>query len=70
LNIGPRKTPFFRKIAPPQHKYFLPYEPSNAIAVNECDYRRWCRVTEWFNRFAQLAINYEKNYIDQIKMDT
>jgi hypothetical protein len=27
------------------------YNPSNAIAVNECDYRRWCRVKEWFAEF-------------------
>ena len=27
------------------------YEPTNAIYVNECDYRRWCRVAEWFNQF-------------------
>jgi len=29
------------------------YEPSHAIQVNECDYRRWCRVREWFNTYGQ-----------------
>jgi hypothetical protein len=29
------------------------YEPSNAIQVNECDFRRWCRVSEWFNTYGQ-----------------
>jgi hypothetical protein len=29
------------------------YQPSNAIYVNECDYRRWCRVSEWFNTYGQ-----------------
>jgi hypothetical protein len=29
------------------------YAPSNAIRVNECDFRRWCRVSEWFNTYGQ-----------------
>jgi hypothetical protein len=35
------------------YKHTRDYQPSNAIAVNECDYRRWCRVSEWFNTFGQ-----------------
>jgi len=31
------------------------YEPTNAIYVNECDYRRWCRVNEWFAEFGPEA---------------
>lgn len=31
------------------------YEPTNAINLNTCDYRRWVRVKEWFNTFAQGA---------------
>lgn len=51
-------------------KHFRAYEPSNAIAVNECDYRRWCRATEWFYQFSQQAVNFERNHFHQIKMDT
>ena len=29
------------------------YQPSHAIYVNECDFRRWCRVSEWFNTYGQ-----------------
>jgi hypothetical protein len=36
----------------PHRERFYPYEPSPAIAVNECDYRRWCRVNEWFSQHA------------------
>lgn len=48
-----------------ENRHFRAYEPSNAIAVNECDYRRWCRAKEWFYQFSQQAINFEKNYINQ-----
>lgn len=58
------------KAAISEKKHFRAYEPSNAIGVNECDYRRWCRVTEWFYQFSQQAINFEKNYVNQIKVDT
>ena len=34
-------------------QYQRNYEPSPAIQVNECDYRRWCRVKEWFNTYGQ-----------------
>jgi hypothetical protein len=34
-------------------KYQRDYEPSPAIQVNECDYRRWCRVNEWFKSYGQ-----------------
>ncbi len=38
---------------PITYKYTRDYQPSNAIYVNECDYRRWCRVSEWFNTYGQ-----------------
>ena len=51
--------PFSSERLPAVHReHFLPYEPSNAIAVNECDYRRWCRVNEWF---AEFGPDTEKN---------
>jgi hypothetical protein len=37
----------------PEPKYQRDYEPSNAIQVNECEYRRWCRVSEWFKSYGQ-----------------
>jgi hypothetical protein len=40
-----------RKPAQPDKRQILTYQPSNAISFNECDYRRWCRVTEWFREF-------------------
>ena len=36
-----------------QKEHFSTYEPSAAINVNECDYRRWCRVSEWFKTYGQ-----------------
>ena len=36
------------------------YEPTNAIYVNECDYRRWCRVNEWFAEFGPDAEKSER----------
>jgi hypothetical protein len=41
------------KIALPEPRYQRDYEPSNAIQVNECEYRRWCRVSEWFRTYGQ-----------------
>jgi hypothetical protein len=38
---------------PITYTYTRDYQPSNAIYVNECDYRRWCRVSEWFNTYGQ-----------------
>lgn len=38
-----------------QSQHFSAYEPSTAITVNECDYRRWCRVAEWFNQYGPDA---------------
>ena len=50
---------------------FRDYEPTAAIYLNECDYRRWCRVSEWFNQYAQgAAENILKRSFTQIKMDT
>ena len=37
------------------------YEPSNAIACNDADWRRWVRVKEWFNDHLWAEnINLEK----------
>ena len=56
------KTVAVSKIVKPQpnptiillrDKYQRDYEPSLAIQVNECNYRRWCRVSEWFNTYGQ-----------------
>jgi hypothetical protein len=50
--------PALKIIAPTTHQTIAyqhthDYQPSNAIYVNECDYRRWCRVSEWFNTYGQ-----------------
>ena len=45
--------------------YQSDYEPTNAIYVNECDYRRWCRVTEWFNQFNPDAQKLERTLLIQ-----
>ena len=47
----------------PERIHFLAYEPSNAIAVNECDYRRWCRVNEWFAEFGPDAEKSERTIL-------
>jgi len=49
----------------PEKTHFLAYEPSNAIAVNECDYRRWCRVNEWFAEFGPEAEKFERTMLIQ-----
>ncbi|MFA5346171.1 MAG: hypothetical protein WC315_07855, partial [Candidatus Omnitrophota bacterium] len=41
------------------------YATSNAIAVNECDYRRWCRVKEWFAEFNPDAEKFKKTVFIQ-----
>ncbi len=51
-------------------RHLLAYQPSNAIATNECDYRRWCRVKEWFNQFGPEAEQFERQILHSIKMDT
>jgi len=51
-------------------RHFSDYEPTNAIYFNECDYRRWCRVSEWFKEFGPDAEKNTNNYVDLIKMDT
>ena len=51
--IKPIKQEHKQKIVLSEPKYQRDYEPSNAIQVNECDYRRWCRVSEWFNTYGQ-----------------
>jgi len=50
-------------------RYFSTYEPTNAIYTNTSDFRRWCRVTEWFNKFAHGAENKQKTF-NLKKMDT
>jgi hypothetical protein len=49
---------------------FRDYEPTAAIYVNECQYRRWCRVNEWFGQYAQGAEEISQRSFHQIKMDT
>lgn len=69
-NTGSTRRQRLKSKEPSPERHFSAYEPSNAIAVNECDYRRWCRAKEWFYQFSQQAINFERNYVNQIKMDT
>ena len=38
---------------PLAYEHTRDYQPSNAVYVNECDYRRWCRVNEWFKNYGQ-----------------
>ena len=65
------RRPFSAPGRPSPTKYrFLTYEPSNAIYTNSSDYRRWCRVTEWFNQFSPDSEKNERKIFDQIKMDT
>ena len=45
--------------------YQSDYEPTNAIYVNECNYRRWCRVAEWFNQFNPDAQKLERTLLIQ-----
>jgi hypothetical protein len=45
---------------PPVSEHVRPYEPSNAIAINECNYRRWCRVNEWFAEFGPDAEKFKR----------
>ena len=44
-----------KKRSSQRSEHFSAYGPSTAIAVNECDYRRWCRVSEWFNQYGPDA---------------
>ncbi len=53
------------KVPLPEKTHFLAYEPSNAIAVNECEYRRWCRVNEWFAEFWPEAEKFERTALIQ-----
>ncbi|MCK5081708.1 MAG: hypothetical protein KAR31_02275, partial [Candidatus Omnitrophica bacterium] len=71
LNTKRLRQPFSSPGRPsPTKHHFLTYEPSNAIYTNSSDYRRWCRVTEWFNQFGPDAEKNERKILDQIKMDT
>lgn len=54
----------------PKKKHYSDYEPSNAIYVNDCDYRRWCRVKEWFDQYSPDNEILQKDSFNQIKMDT
>ena len=70
LNTKSLRKPFSAPKRPsPEKRHFLTYEPSNAIYTNTSDYRRWCRVTEWFNQFGPDAENRERP-MNPIKMDT
>lgn len=52
LNFGTIKKNFLEQKQPNlKKKHFSGYEPSQAIYFNDCDYRRWCRVKEWFNQY-------------------
>ena len=52
LNPSPiRESLLVQKQPVLKKKHFSDYEPSKAIYLNECDYRRWCRVSEWFNQY-------------------
>jgi len=59
-----------RRIFETHRENFLSYQPSNALAVNECDYRRWCRVNEWFAEFGPDTKESKGVCFDSIKMDT
>ena len=39
------------------------YEPTNAIYTNSSEYRRWCRVNEWFNQFSPDAEIFKKSLL-------
>ena len=70
FNIRPNKTNSLKKQPlKPIKEHFLDYEPSNAIYTNTSEYRRWCRVKEWFNQFGPDANNLTRTG-DLIKMDT
>jgi hypothetical protein len=58
------------KLALLKERYQRDYEPTNAIYVNECDFRRWCRVGEWFKEFGPDAQKTTIKSLDLIKMDT
>ena len=57
-NVQP-KTPeqvFISKFAPREHAaHFQDYEPTNAIYCNTSSWRRWIRVREWFDQYAQTG---------------
>jgi len=62
---APRRH-FLRLTAPlSEKKHFRAYEPSSAVVVNECDYRRWCRVSEWFAEFGPDAEKFERTILIQ-----
>ena len=56
LNPRPIKERFLVQKQPNLKKiHYSDYEPSKAIYVNDCHYRRWCRVSEWFNQYGPDA---------------
>ena len=64
LDLGQIKKDFSKKLPSNAEKtQFSDYEASNAISVNECDYRRWCRVSEWFKEFGQDSDANMKGYL-------
>ena len=46
-------------------KRFGDYEPTNAIYTNTSEYRRWCRVAEWFNQFGPDAKIFQRPLLIQ-----
>ena len=65
----PRKVELGRTAKPrislPEAQRQSDYEPTNAIYVNECNYRRWCRVNEWFAEFGPEAEKSERAVLIQ-----
>jgi hypothetical protein len=56
LNLAPIRTNLLeQKLLNNKERHYSDYEPSKAIYVNNCDYRRWCRVKEWFNQYGPDA---------------
>ena len=64
FNLGQIKKDFSKKLPSDAEKTHLSdYEASNAISVNECDWRRWVRVKEWFNEYGPDADNLKDSLL-------
>jgi len=44
-------------------QHYRDYEPTNAIYTNSSEYRRWCRVSEWFNQFSPDAEIFKRSLL-------
>jgi len=63
LNHGPLIKGSSKNKEPKQQKrQYLTYTPSNAIHTNTSDFRRWCRVAEWFKAYGPEAKNLKELY--------